>query len=157
MTSSELRSIPTYTAVSYTWATEDGDATKSQIIYLDAGTTLKVTVNCETALKQLRQSHRDRVLWIDSICIDQTSIYERNHQVSLMDRIYKSAIRVEICISDPGRSYKGALKMLAEEDVTRCNLGHLKVQEFELHPWVAELSSLFRRRYFNRVWVSRPY
>jgi hypothetical protein len=38
-----------------------------------------------------QQSLTDTWLWIDAVCIDQSCIPERNHQVGFMDKIYKEA------------------------------------------------------------------
>ncbi len=37
------------------------------------------------------QGNEPPVLWIDAICIDQSSIQERNHQVTMMGSIYSQA------------------------------------------------------------------
>ena len=118
----ELDSIPQYVAVSYTWATEDGDCSKSREIYVKIESTVgqftrrvQVTANCENTLRQLRDKCLERIVWIDGVCIDQSDIYERNHQVGLMERIYKSAAHVEVCIQDLGESYHGALELLRPE------------------------------------------
>lgn len=60
----------------------------------ELGNCLSVTKNCEYALRTLRQKDQERVLWIDAICIDQSNIPERGHQVQLMSKIYAQAIRV---------------------------------------------------------------
>jgi hypothetical protein len=80
-----------YEAISYTWATEDGDDTKSARVHCD-GAIIPITMNCEAALRRLRLPSMVRVLWVDSICINQSNIKERNHQVGVMDKIYKKCI-----------------------------------------------------------------
>ena len=81
-----------YEALSY----ERGEHGRtSESIVLD-GLYTKVTRNLKMALFYLRQSSTPRVLWIDALCIDQEDAEERSHQVSLMARIYSSAVRV-IC------------------------------------------------------------
>jgi hypothetical protein len=47
---------PEFEAVSYTWATEDGDDTFSKTIYTSSNTTMSVTANCLSALRQLRKN-----------------------------------------------------------------------------------------------------
>lgn len=89
---------PTYTAVSYTWA--NVRATMAIFIAQDTvgdkrGTpklskTL-MTRQMVSMLRNLRQPHSDRWLWIDAICINQSSPDERCEQVKLMGRIYSSA------------------------------------------------------------------
>ncbi|KAF5676174.1 heterokaryon incompatibility protein [Fusarium heterosporum] len=84
-----------YEALSYTWATDDGDSSLSSSINCEGG-TIKVSKNCEKALRKLRRQDTARVLWIDAICIDQNNLDERGGQVALMDLIYSKAQNVVI-------------------------------------------------------------
>ncbi|KAM0351775.1 hypothetical protein ACHAPU_002287 [Fusarium lateritium] len=84
-----------YEALSYTWATDDGDSSLSSSIDCEGG-TIKVSKNCEKALRKLRRQDTARVLWIDAICIDQNNLEERGGQVALMDLIYSKAQKVVI-------------------------------------------------------------
>jgi hypothetical protein len=81
-----------------------------------------------------------RVLWVGSICINQSNIKERNHQVGVMDKIYKNASTVHICIQDPDRDYSQCLR-------------RLNGQEHCSRKSIDQTAELFRRRYFQRVWV----
>jgi hypothetical protein len=56
---------------------------------------LLVTANLQKALVALRKAE-PRILWDDAICMDQTNILERNHQVQLMWDIYSGAEDVAI-------------------------------------------------------------
>jgi hypothetical protein len=78
-----------YEALSYIWGSCIGD----QEIYCE-GKVILVTRNCVSALRHLRKQVVERILWVDSICIDQSSIMERNNQVQLMGDVYRSARRV---------------------------------------------------------------
>ncbi|KAG4433772.1 hypothetical protein IFR05_010739 [Cadophora sp. M221] len=86
---------PQYEALSYAW----GDPSVTTPIYLD-GKTFSVTENLEAALVNLRDESlgnpKNRVLWIDAICINQLHILERNDQVHRMRRIYGNAVTVLI-------------------------------------------------------------
>lgn len=79
-----------YSAIFYTWEGQ----TPTEQIEVD-GHSMLVTKNCEAALKRFRTEERGRatVLWIESICIDQSAaaVEERNHQVSIMGQIYGGA------------------------------------------------------------------
>ncbi|KAI1199853.1 heterokaryon incompatibility protein-domain-containing protein [Nemania serpens] len=86
---------PKYEALSYCW----GDASDLGLIFCD-GKPFPVTKNLESALRHLRQSQDDRVLWIDAICINQDNLAERAYQVNLMRRIYQIAYRVLIWLGD---------------------------------------------------------
>jgi Heterokaryon incompatibility protein (HET) len=84
---------PQYEALSYTWATEDGDASLSQKIDCE-GSTIRITKTCEAALRRLREKDNDRALWVDAICINQHDIKERGRQVGIMGDVYSKAVRV---------------------------------------------------------------
>ncbi|KAK3684192.1 heterokaryon incompatibility protein-domain-containing protein [Podospora appendiculata] len=47
--------------------------------------------NLHSFLSVLRNTESSLVVWVDAICIDQSSDKERNHQVALMALIYKEA------------------------------------------------------------------
>lgn len=55
-----------------------------------------VTTNLEATLRYLRHDFVERIFWIDAICIDQSNIEERNHQVPLMKAIYSNAVAVRV-------------------------------------------------------------
>jgi hypothetical protein len=134
-----------YDAISYTWATEDGDDSKTGRIHCPDG-VVAITENCEAALRQLRLRSTPRQLWVDAICIDQSNTKERNHQVGLMDQIFRSASTVHICIHDPGRRYKEFIEWL--------RTGTDPDSLIDPTSAIIQARELFRRRYFTRVWVS---
>jgi Holliday junction resolvasome RuvABC ATP-dependent DNA helicase subunit len=80
-----------FDALSYVW----GSAEKTEPVFCD-GRTMLITPNCALAMRHLRNKQSPRALWIDTISIDQDSLIERNHQVSLMGEIYKAAHHVFI-------------------------------------------------------------
>ena len=81
----EIEGVP-YEALSYMW----GSNVRANVISLDDCMT-SVTRNLYEALWNLRLANRDRILWIDSLCIDQDNEKERSHQVGQMCDIYASA------------------------------------------------------------------
>ncbi|KAK8172581.1 heterokaryon incompatibility protein-domain-containing protein [Phyllosticta citrichinensis] len=85
---------PDYEAVSYVWG-QGGQ--RFSVLCESSEAEVKVNSNCMRALKDLRYSDKPRNLWIDAICINQEFVEEKNHQVKLMDKIYKHASRVLIC------------------------------------------------------------
>jgi hypothetical protein len=50
-----LEDEPEYDAVSYTWTSDDGDATLSRSICCGSNKYISITVDCDTALRQLRR------------------------------------------------------------------------------------------------------
>ncbi|KAF5231667.1 hypothetical protein FANTH_13335 [Fusarium anthophilum] len=86
-----------YEAVSYTWAKGNGKREKDHAIFIgERWESLPITENCYDALQNCRFDDRDRRLWVDAICINQSNISERTHQVSMMRHIYSTASRVLI-------------------------------------------------------------
>ncbi|OAK95978.1 hypothetical protein IQ06DRAFT_258054 [Phaeosphaeriaceae sp. SRC1lsM3a] len=147
-----------YAAVSYTWATEDGDASKTQRIHICSGDDreqwayLDVTANCEHALQQLRDEHSERVVWIDSVCINQKDLKERNMQVSGMDFIFMCATHVDICIPASSKDFRKALMLLEHRSDIHRNIER-RGDDGHSYPYIDQLTRLFSLRYFSRVWV----
>ncbi|PMD21763.1 hypothetical protein NA56DRAFT_645560 [Hyaloscypha hepaticicola] len=81
-----LDTRPIYEALSYAW----GDAKVTSPIFLE-GCPFQATVNLVSALRHLRHEDKTRTLWVDAICIDQSNIQERGHQVAFMATIYSMA------------------------------------------------------------------
>jgi hypothetical protein len=93
-----LRSSSVYEAVSYVW----GDETNKEKIICD-GQEIEITKNLAALLRQFRPTKTStgpRTLWIDSICINQQDIPERNHQVRLMCEIYRKAQTVLVWLGN---------------------------------------------------------
>jgi len=59
-----------------------------------------ITANLWTALRRLRRTKHERVLWIDAISINQRNLDERSYQVSLMGEIFSSASEIMIWLGD---------------------------------------------------------
>jgi hypothetical protein len=67
-----------YEALSYEW----GDPTDASLVIWIDGETVPVRENLWWALWYLRYEERERVVWIDALCINQNDNKERQHQVS---------------------------------------------------------------------------
>ncbi|KAL7786584.1 heterokaryon incompatibility protein domain-containing protein [Trichoderma afarasin] len=107
--------IVSYEALSYTW----GSSHLSVIIGVN-GCSLKITYNLYRALLDLRYQHRQRVLWIDAVCIDQKNDKERGHQVGQMGNIYKEAESVIFRLglgSDARDIFMESLQRLQKESI----------------------------------------
>jgi hypothetical protein len=80
-----------YEALSYVW----GVTIARYEIQMD-GKSFLVPFNLHSALVQLRLPDRDRLIWIDALCINQSDNKEKGLQVQMMRDIYKSASRTII-------------------------------------------------------------
>lgn len=103
-----LNSSIEYEALSYTW--DDQKPTRDVTCN---GTTLRVTENVFQALQQLRSTRgRQRMVWIDAICINQKDQAEKTMQVSMMGDIFSRAQRVNIWLSRPTEAMKVAFEYI---------------------------------------------
>ncbi|XPS81545.1 hypothetical protein M3J09_013476 [Ascochyta lentis] len=107
---------PDYRALSYTW----GPPSPSYEIYIN-GRLLIVRLNLYEFLLTFRkrlykfrggESYEDELqwLWIDQICIDQSVIEERNHQVRMMSSIYKRATYVYVWLGSSDERTEAAMQ-----------------------------------------------
>lgn len=83
---------PSYAALSYEWGLATV-ASCCEHITLN-GRDYPVRKNLWLALYHLRLEDCRRTIWVDSLCINQEDVRERNHQVALMGRIYSQASSV---------------------------------------------------------------
>ncbi|KAM5359271.1 hypothetical protein ACJZ2D_014619 [Fusarium nematophilum] len=145
LVNSQLGACPPYEALSYVW----GDtACLSEVLVTESGTgkqtTMNITANCHAALTQLRRPDAPRTLWIDAICINQSSIPERNHQLGLMARIYQTASQVVVYLGEATASSDAAMRLLRNiHDGQEDNSDQPK----------SLIQNLFQRPWFSRVWV----
>lgn len=100
-------STPPYEALSYTWDTYTGNYN-----LICNGGSLRITPNCRDALEWLRLPLESLLVWVDSICINQNSIPERNHQVRLIAQIYKQASQVIAWLGTGNDSSRFAFNMI---------------------------------------------
>lgn len=96
-----LADNPLYEALSYTW----GERDDANSIFVN-DTEVPVTDNLYLALRSLRLRKGARTLWVDAVCINQASARERDHQVSMMSRIYKSANRTNVWLGQANKELR---------------------------------------------------
>ncbi|KAJ0287876.1 hypothetical protein CBS470a_005141 [Colletotrichum nupharicola] len=85
-----------YSALSYVW----GSPIETQQIEIN-GRLFYITENLNDALWQLHRNGVDPWLWIDAICIQQSDLAEKTHQVGMMRDIFSNAATVYIWLG-PG-------------------------------------------------------
>jgi hypothetical protein len=94
---------PNFETISYTWGTRKDT---SQMIV--NGSKVAVPYSSEAAIRCMRLQDRPRALWIDAICIDQSSLVERSEQVSLMGTIYRMSKKNLVYLGeDDGTAERG--------------------------------------------------
>jgi ankyrin repeat protein len=162
-------SLIEYEALSYTW----GGTFKAHDIEVD-GAIVAVTQNLSLALRSLRNSNTDRILWIDAICIDQDNDKERGHQVRQMGLIYAKAERVVIWLGPATPKTDLALEAMSrfEKESSKYACKKWKASDNRWQEIMASVQSpdgngetttireqkkgledLMTRSWFDRVWI----
>jgi hypothetical protein len=135
----------------------------------------RISAGLRDALDRIRDTEKSRILWADALCINQQDDKERASQVRLMGLIYWKAQRVHIWLG-PGKYEHGcralntasAVDLIKKLDVShdpkspsksissiskwlKCGLGN-RSETLHHQQW-NDLSSMFERPWFKRVWV----
>jgi hypothetical protein len=143
-----------YTCLSYVWGSEH----ESDTILVN-GKTFTCRKNLWDFLNVARKksAHTERAFWIDAICIDQSNVSERNHQVSQMGQIYSRASTVLGwlgCDKEIERFCKFLIRLAAQapghEKEARKIWGKQSSENYYTC-WVA----LWNNAYWRRAWVTQ--
>ena len=148
---------PSYEALSYVW----GDIPGKEQLYID-DVQYEITANLAQAFSHLRYEDRNRLMWVDAVCINQDRWAERGHQVRLMGSVYARSSSVLIWLGPETHDSTQALQDLE----TLSQDKHFK--ELDLYgkidddgqTWIpapAEridpLENLLKRASWSRIWV----
>lgn len=142
-------SLPRYDALSYSSA---GDTKGHYPVFLGPyWDIIYVTRSCEKALRAVRNSKSDRLLWVDLLCINQNDLEDKTEQVGLMHDIYSKASSVVAYICDESPETQMALvflqKIKAAGKITPENVIPTDLEtrrSFRL---------LFEKPFFSRAWI----
>ena len=104
-----LENPPKFEAISYAWSHQGLDST-----ILCNGQPLHVASNVVSILRVLQHGDSPGILWVDSICINQSSTQERNLQVPKMCSIYRQAEKVWIWLGEGSYETDATFNFLAE-------------------------------------------
>lgn len=159
-----LEDAPAYSAISYCW----GKSVNRGSVHI-GHSYISVTDNLEDALRHLRQSNQNTILWVDAICIDQSNIDERHRQIRLMQRIYQSSRMTLIWLGNGHGLTDGCLNTASQilnlERVTKIssrnhqNISTLEDTQKQYKPLpfddpaFLDFTHLKFCEWFERVWV----
>ena len=149
---------PIYEALSYTW----GESTNLHEIEINDG-RFEVTENLYQFLYSRCRARKDddqkTLLWIDAICINQSSTTEKGYQVEIMGSIYQSAQLVCTWLGVPQTpNIEHAIRFLG---FATNHFGTAQVhKEYQkLFPnssydrLILAFESIFQLPYWNRTWI----
>ncbi|KAH7161045.1 heterokaryon incompatibility protein-domain-containing protein [Dactylonectria macrodidyma] len=151
---------PCYEALSYVW----GETSHPKTIRME-DVVVTVTNNLFLALSNLRRQDKDRVLWVDALCINQEDINERSRQVSLMGSIYKEAQSVAVYLGQKWDGHDIAfdyLELAAEQSDYHFSPSltpRLEVRGNDASSTIMRenLIRFFESQWFRRVWTVQEY
>jgi hypothetical protein len=164
-------------ALSYVW----GDATDTVAIEVRAESPdnapnaranfqiLRVTRNCEQALRHMRHATETRYLWVDAICIDQQNKAEKGQQVGLMAEIYRKARGIFAWLGTTNTLVAGsegdtelgmAVELLSDAAALPEDVSFQVFRQKVVRKWagrwstvVAGLKRIFSHPWWTRLWV----
>jgi hypothetical protein len=138
-----------YTALSYAW----GEQLDFKQIKVGTG-TITVRENLWWFLHgQSQVISNPKLYWIDAICINQSDVHERNHQVGLMKQIYANATDVYVWLGQEADDSDLAMDFIAKKGAKK-----LRPRGPGYYPiWSSKegkaLVELCERRYWRRMWI----
>lgn len=139
-----LEESPSYVALSYAW----GKARHTNKVRVNGReTTVRRNLHdfLLTASQDESLSGEVDWLWIDQLCIDQSNVRERGHQVARMSQIFTQAKKVIIWL---GRSYDGSDALMTSlQDFEYAGQGKLATRHWPAWDRLTQLD------YWNRLWV----
>ncbi|KAI9646426.1 hypothetical protein NHQ30_004418 [Ciborinia camelliae] len=158
---------PRYEALSYTWGSMENPVTVH--VLGEISTKMQIGASLATALRQLRYTNKSRTMWVDSICINQNDIPERNHEIERMRNIFSLGTRTIIWLGEEADDSTIALSTIEyyAQQVEYIGGGLVastpgtKLIEwrhsnyrlpYDTRTW-SSIRALFQRPWFSRVWV----
>ncbi|KAK5694288.1 hypothetical protein LTR97_009910 [Elasticomyces elasticus] len=158
------RPRPIYNTISYVW----GDERERRMIYLNGRRTPTIA-NAEQVLRRFRLIDRDRMLWLDALCINQGDLSERGEQVALMKDVYTGSSHNLIWLGEDDGFMAQAAPKITELYCEACSktggLSRMREVIYNMHgyplyeqpiPPTLDCVGMFRlweRPWFLRLWV----
>lgn len=140
-----LDQAPVFYALSYCWGAPVAETALKTILL--NGSSTKVRPNLYAFLKRAAVCMPHVWLWVDSLCIDQEDILGRNHQVSIMAKIYQSAELVYVWL---GEDYDLAYVM---EHIRN----EVPQTQFHTATILDSVERLFQSSYWTRRWAMQEF
>ena len=165
----KLEDRPKYQALSYCWGGRKLDG----IIKVN-NLLLRTTQSLLSALRRLRYPDKERLLWVDAVCINQLDEKEKSVQVGMMSKIYSSAETVLIYLGEAAENsedvpglLKTILLVLREiqpsksptanwvvpvKRIPNIEYAELNLPSYDDRTWHS-IQRLLDRPWFSRVWT----
>jgi hypothetical protein len=142
-----LKNPPSYTAISYRWP---GAGETPEVIFIDGGSFL-VSRSIHSLLLAKREHLNQVLVWVDSICINQSDAEEKSRQVGMMRRIYEVASSTICWLGDDPEAEK-AFEVVNRITYLSSPDEYNSFREEESAGW-DEFHKLLSNPWFERVWI----
>jgi hypothetical protein len=144
-----------YLALSYVW----GENKNKRRIRVN-GKDFDVTPNLEVALRNVWAKQFTTCIWVDAICINQSSNLEKNSQIRLMGEIYLSSFIVLIWLGEATPQSALAIAHLDQnishkDGSMTIDLDYPVNDPRYADAWDAMGQDLLKRPWWRRAWVTQ--
>ncbi|KAL7928956.1 heterokaryon incompatibility domain-containing protein [Trichoderma chlorosporum] len=140
----DIKTGGVFEALSYTWGPPS--VTKDIIIN---GVAFPVTTNLYAFLETYQKVNQGVDLWIDAICVNQSDLLEKNHQIPMMNMIYAAARSLIIWLGESSSDSDLALEWI---DILGSSSPYDKIPNIPNNAWQA-MQSLLERPWWKRIWI----
>ncbi|EFW15019.1 hypothetical protein CPSG_08207 [Coccidioides posadasii str. Silveira] len=144
-----------FTALSYTWVT----SLKPYTLHTSDG-KVPLTASLYFALHRIRKSKAPVILWADAICINQDNSKEKEHQITMMQRIFMSATGVFAWLGEKSDDSDIAMEMLTQLALKLSHSDESSPQsslQSSIHTVsktaLVAISDFLGRPWFRRAWI----
>jgi hypothetical protein len=141
-----------FVALSYVW----GTTLATHKIMVD-GQPFYIPRNLHNVLQGLRLPARERLLWIDAICINQHDHLEKSVQVQIMREIYVKASKTVVWLGQESDATSQTFDFLRQFDATSSETRDELWNSLWTSPsWqmvYQEFSQILRHEWWRRAWV----
>jgi len=136
------------------------EAKASHFIEIE-GTNMEITPNLYHALQALRMKENSRVLWVDSLCINQSDNKDKEIQIGMMLDIYRSAQHVVVYLGEPNAGSFALFSFLnrngLEGDSVDKAIEDLGLNERSMRELLEAYIHFCHLPWWNRIWVQQEY
>ncbi|KAF2124508.1 HET-domain-containing protein [Dothidotthia symphoricarpi CBS 119687] len=141
-----------FEALSYVW----GTTLIPHKVQVD-GKPFYVTYNLYNALRALRYPGRERLIWIDAICINQYDNPEKSSQVQMMRDIYAEASKVVVWLGEQTSATAAAFSFVRQFDAAEPETRDVMWKDRATLPrWNRirrEFSHILEYEWWGRAWI----
>lgn len=144
----DLDTMPRYIALSYVWGEDQGLRT----IFVNSY-EYQIRPGLFEFLQLFKTWDDCRPIWIDQICINQNNVEEKNHQVGIMEHIYRGA-QETFCWLGQDPSLGLALSAARKLVLASIDEGEdWNLEGFLSNPEIVAFTTLAYLPYWKRLWI----